>query len=126
MQVRDYLECRLAERFGDRVHFNCRFNKSERLPNTCNVSILGENLDGRRILSATKRLEASVGAACHSDAGNKPSHILISCGIPESIARGALRLSVGRHTTIEDIDVVVDDLKQAVDSLSLTHVERKR
>ncbi len=107
----------MSEVFGDKVHFNCKFDNIERLPNTCNMSILGHNLEGRKILLNTERLEASVGAACHSDAGNKPSHILISCGIPDNIARNALRLSVGRYTTVDDIDIVIEELKNAVDKL---------
>eukprot|EP00794_Sanderia_malayensis_P018896 gene18896-20798_t len=117
-KVKDYLELRLSKTFGKDVHFNSRFNNNSNcLPNTCNVSIIGDNLEGRNILAVVKRLEASVGAACHSDCGNKPSHILISSGIPEEIARNALRLSVGRYTTTEDIDVVINDLRQVVSIL---------
>ena len=70
------------------------------------------------MLGSVETLQASVGAACHSDCGEKPSHILIACGIPETVARNAIRLSVGRYTTKEDIDLVVNDLKHAVDKLS--------
>ena len=44
----------------------------------------------------------------------RPSPILLAIGIPESIARNALRLSVGRETTQQDIDYVIQDLLQAV------------
>ena len=117
--MRDYLESQLEKQFPDKVNFNSKFSSGERLPNTCNVSIIGPNLEGRQILSTVERLEASVGAACHSNTGNKPSHILLSSGICESVARNALRLSVGRYTTIQDIDIVIQDLKKAVAILSL-------
>ena len=111
--MRDYLETKLLEEFGDAVHFNGKFSTSKRLPNTCNVSFVKEGLEGHVVLSKVKALQASVGAACHAQ--NKPSHILLAMGVPEKLARNALRLSVGRETTKADIDVVVQDLKEAVD-----------
>lgn len=44
----------------------------------------------------------------------RPSPVLLSCGIPFDVARNALRLSVGRSTTRAEVDLVVQDLKQAV------------
>ena len=58
-----------------------------------------------------------MGAACHSDVVSRPSPILTAIGVPHDVAMNALRLSVGRHTSKTDIDVVVDDLKAAVESL---------
>ncbi|XP_075773963.1 selenocysteine lyase isoform X8 [Pelodiscus sinensis] len=56
-----------------------------------------------------------------------PSSILLSCGIPYEVAQNALRLSVGRDTTKEDVDVVVEDLKQAVAQLEHnSHIEIRR
>ncbi|KAL8600025.1 hypothetical protein ACOMHN_057794 [Nucella lapillus] len=112
--VRDYLEAQLLDVFGDQICFNGKFKCSERLPNTCNVSFTREGLDGHVILSKVKHLQASVGAACHAQ--NRPSHILLSMGVPENLARNALRLSVGRETSKADIDMVVKDLKETVDS----------
>lgn len=40
--------------------------------------------------------------------------MLLSCGIPLDLARNAIRLSVGRGTTRAEVDLVVQDLKQAV------------
>ncbi|KAI2663534.1 Selenocysteine lyase [Labeo rohita] len=104
--------------FGrDKIHFNSHFPGSGILPNTCNVSILGRGLQGRRVLSTCRRLLASVGAACHSDRGDQPSHILLSCGIPYDVATNALRISVGRSTSREDVDIVVEDLRDTVEQL---------
>ncbi|NXD16976.1 SCLY lyase, partial [Nothocercus nigrocapillus] len=116
--VRDYLEARLEASFGkQRIHLNSKFAGSRRLCNTCNFSILGPGLQGRRVLSHCKTLLASVGAACHSEKGDRPSSILLSCGIPYDVAQNALRLSVGRDTTRADVDLVVQDLMQAVAQL---------
>ncbi|XP_029883530.1 selenocysteine lyase isoform X3 [Aquila chrysaetos chrysaetos] len=116
--VRDYLEARLEASFGkQRIHLNSHFMGSKRLCNTSNFSILGPGLQGRRVLSCCKTLLASVGAACHSEKGDRPSAILLSCGIPYDVAQNALRLSVGRDTTRADVDLVVQDLVQAVAQL---------
>ncbi|XP_062049856.1 selenocysteine lyase isoform X1 [Lepus europaeus] len=113
--VRDYLEERLEAEFGKkRIHFNNRFPGAERLPNTCNVSIRGPQLQGRLVLAQCRTLLASVGAACHSDLGDQPSPVLLSCGIPFAVAKNALRLSVGRSTTRAEVELAVQDLKQAV------------
>lgn len=47
----------------------------------------------------------------------RPSHILLSCGVPSEVAANALRLSVGRSTTNADVDVVVEDLRNTVQLL---------
>lgn len=115
--VKFYLEDQLKLVFKDKLHLNSRFPGSEVLPNTCNVSILGPNLQGWRVLSSCERLLASVGAACHSDKGHRPSHILLACGVTEEVAANALRLSVGRGTTKQDVDAVVEDLRGVVKQL---------
>ncbi|KAJ8277075.1 hypothetical protein GJAV_G00071220 [Gymnothorax javanicus] len=116
--IRLYLEQRLLDVFGkEKIHFNSHFAGSETLPNTCNVSILGPGLQGRRVLSHCKKLLASVGAACHSDRGDRPSHILLSSGIPAEVAANALRLSVGRGTIRTDVDLVVEDLRKVMQEL---------
>lgn len=115
--VKVYLEDQLKLVFKEKLHLNSHFPGTEVLPNTCNVSILGPNLQGWRVLSRCERLLASVGAACHSDKGHRPSHILMNCGISEDVAANALRLSVGRGTTNEDVEAAVEDLRRAVKQL---------
>ncbi|KAF7659369.1 hypothetical protein LDENG_00298690 [Lucifuga dentata] len=115
--IKVYLEERLKAVFEEKIHFNSHYPGSDILPNTCNVSILGPQLQGWKVLSNCKRLLASIGAACHSDSGNKPSHILLNCGVPAEAAANALRLSVGRGTSKADVDVVVEDLKDTVQLL---------
>ncbi|XP_004410494.1 PREDICTED: selenocysteine lyase [Odobenus rosmarus divergens] len=116
--VRDYLEERLEAEFDkQRIHLNSQFPGTERLPNTCNFSIQGPQLQGHAVLARCRALLASVGAACHSDRADRPSPVLLSCGIPFDVARNALRLSVGRSTTRAEVDLIVQDLKQAVAQL---------
>lgn len=115
--VRDYLEERLQAEFGKRIHLNSRFPGVERLPNTCNFSIQGSKLQGYMVLAQCQTLLASVGASCHSDHEDRPSPVLLSCGVPVDVARNALRLSVGRSTTRAEVDLIVQDLKEAVAQL---------
>lgn len=51
---------------------------------------------------------------------NRPSHVLLSCGVPEEAAANAVRLSVGRETTEADVDAAVADLKDAVQLIRST------
>uniref|UniRef100_UPI0037E8865C selenocysteine lyase n=1 Tax=Semicossyphus pulcher TaxID=241346 RepID=UPI0037E8865C len=116
-----YLEERLEAVFQDKIQFNSHYPGSDILPNTCNMSILGPGLQGWRVLSNCAKLLASVGAACHSDNGHRPSHILLSCGVPSEVAANAVRLSVGRGTTKADVDAVVEDLRETVQLLEERH-----
>lgn len=112
--VRDHLEKQLELTFPDGVHFNGRLTGSERIPNTCNVSILGKGLEGHKVLSHTQKVQASVGAACHSSTVSRASPILLAIGIPEEVAKNAIRLSVGRHSTLQEVETVVKDIKTSV------------
>jgi cysteine desulfurase len=96
--LRDRLHSRLLEGYPRLV---LNGHRSERLPNTLNVSFPG--LSGRAILSGLWDLEASVGAACHGDEEH-PSPVLTAMGVPPEVALGAVRLSVGRTTTAQEVD----------------------
>jgi cysteine desulfurase len=75
-----------------------------RLPNTLHVSFPG--VSGRDLLVAAEAsVAASVGSACHSH-GDAVSGVLAAMGFDAERARGAVRLSVGRETTGEEIDRV--------------------
>jgi cysteine desulfurase len=79
-----------------------------RLPNTLHVSFPG--VSGRDLLAvAEASVAASVGSACHSH-GDAVSGVLAAMGCSVGRARGAVRLSVGRETTAEDIDRAAMDL----------------
>jgi cysteine desulfurase len=72
-----------------------------RLPNTLHVSFPG--VSGRDLLAAAEAIVAApVGSACHSH-GDAVSGVLAAMGCDGDRARGAVRLSVGRETTGEEI-----------------------
>ena len=75
---------------------------SQRLPNTLSVSIRGVSAS-RLLGDLSDRLAASAGAACHSG-GAAVSSVLAAMGVPAEVALSTLRLSVGRHTTREEVD----------------------
>ena len=88
----------------------------ERLPNTLNVAVPG--IDGGQILEGLPKIMASTGAACH-DRTVKLSHVLSAMGVPPEIGMGALRFSVGRSNTIEQIEeaagLIINQVKRMRD-----------
>lgn len=72
----------------------------ERLPNTLFFCVPG--VEGARILEGVPSLHASTGAACH-DRSVTLSHVLAAMGVPKEVGMGALRLTVGRSNTMEQI-----------------------
>ncbi len=94
-----------------KVRPNGPLDPSHRLPNTLSVG-----LDGVRssdlLSSVAHVVAASAGAACHSTGGSISS-VLVAMKVPESFARGTLRLSVGPGTTVEDIDEASEILAAA-------------
>ncbi|MBM6685304.1 cysteine desulfurase NifS [Faecalicatena contorta] len=110
IELRDYLIGRVLEEIP-----YCRLNGDpvDRLPNNANFSfefIEGESL---LIMLDMKGICASSGSACTSGSLD-PSHVLLAIGLPHEIAHGSLRLTLGEETTREDIDYVVDTLKEIV------------
>jgi cysteine desulfurase len=81
-----------------------------RLPNTLNVSVPG--LLGRDWLSAASEVAASQGSACHAGA-DKPSSVLTAMGQSRERALGAVRLTVGKLTTEDEIDRAATALSRA-------------
>ena len=73
----------------------------QRLPNTLNISV--PKLEGAKILEGLPNLAASTGAACH-DRSVKLSHVLAAMSVPPEIGMGALRFTVGRSNSLEQIE----------------------
>jgi cysteine desulfurase len=90
---------------------------SQRLPNTLNVLFPG--VSGRRLLEMCPQVLASNGSACHADSED-PSAILTALGLSRDQALGAVRLSLGRHTTDGDIAIAAAALVATWRLLSTT------
>ena len=113
IELRDYLIGRVL----DEIPFTkLNGHPTKRLPNNANFSfrfIEGESL---LIMLDMKGICASSGSACTSGSLD-PSHVLLAIGLPHEIAHGSLRLTLSEETTKEDIDYVVDALKEIVEKL---------
>lgn len=97
--LRDRLWNRLKDGLGEKVVLNG--HPEQRLPNTLNVNFVGHI--GAELLQAVPEIAASTGSACHE--GNVClSPVLQAMGVKPELGRGAVRLSVGRFTTEEEVD----------------------
>ena len=112
-ELRDYL----IERILDEIPYvKLNGHKTKRLPNNANFSfrfIEGESL---LIMLDMKGICGSSGSACTSGSLD-PSHVLLAIGLPHEIAHGSLRLTLSEDTTKEEIDYVVESVKEIVAQL---------
>jgi cysteine desulfurase len=103
--LRDRFWARLQEHFGAGVVLNG--HPEQRLPNTLNVCFVGRV--GADILAALPEVAASTGSACHSGR-IELSPVLLAMDVEPEVGMGAIRFSLGRGTTGEDLDAVVAGL----------------
>jgi len=112
-ELRNYLIRRVMDEIP---YTKLNGHPEKRLPNNANFSfrfIEGESL---LIMLDMKSVCASSGSACTSGSLD-PSHVLLAIGLPDEIAHGSLRLTLSDETTKEDIDYVVECLKEIVTNL---------
>ena len=112
-ELRDYLIGRVLEEVP---YTKLNGHPEKRLPNNANFSfrfIEGESL---LIMLDMKGICASSGSACTSGSLD-PSHVLLAIGLPHEIAHGSLRFTLSEETTKEEIDYVVDSIKEIVTKL---------
>ncbi len=98
----------------DGVHLNG--HPTERLPNTLNVSFAG--VDSTALLAALPEVAASTGSACHSGR-TEPSSVLLAMGVSPDLALGAVRFSLGRWTTEEEVDQAIHLVAGQVSALRM-------
>ncbi|MFA5065165.1 MAG: cysteine desulfurase NifS [Dehalococcoidia bacterium] len=91
-------------------------HRTSRLPNNTNFSF--DFIEGESILMYldAEGICASTGSAC-SSSSSEPSHVLMALGIPVERARGSVRFTLGKWTSEEDIDKVVEALPRIVEKL---------
>lgn len=89
---------------------------TERLPHNANVSI--EYVEGEALILSLdmKGIAVSSGSACTSGSLD-PSHVLMAMGLTHQTAHGSLRMTMGRATTEEDVDYVIETLQEVVPRL---------
>ena len=112
-RLRDHFHRQLEEYVPSRVFLNGHM--TERLPNTLNVSI--EGVVGEEVLAATPDIASSTGSACH-EGSTDPSPVLMAMGKSRERALGALRLTLGRWTTVDEVERAARLLARSIDSLA--------
>lgn len=107
-RLRDRLHEKLQAALGEKLVLNGHPN--ERLPNTLNVSFLGHV--GSELLAKVPGVAASTGSACHEGTISR-SPVLCAMQVPLEVNHGAVRLTVGRFTTADEVDRAAELLVNA-------------
>lgn len=87
---------------------------SQRLPGIAHLSFPGCEGDSLLMLLDARGIECSTGSACSAGVA-EPSHVLLAMGADAARARGSLRFSLGRTSTVGDVDAVIEAIGPAVE-----------
>lgn len=109
-ELRDYLIERVM---AEIPYTKLNGHKTDRLPNNANFSFRFIEGESMLIMLDMKGICGSSGSACTSGSLD-PSHVLLAIGLPHEIAHGSLRLTLNEEISKDDIDYVVDNLKEIV------------
>lgn len=112
--LRDYCLEKIKEN-NPNIHINGTMKK--RLPGNINISF--EGIDSGELLYKLDEFGicASGGSAC-SSGDNNPSHVLTAIGVPNELAKGAIRFTFGDFNTKEDVDYLIEVLRKIKEGLS--------
>ena len=112
-QLRDYLIDRITREIPDTF---VNGTMEHRHPGNANITF--KYIEGESILLLLdyKGVSVSTGSACSSKS-LEPSHVLTALGVPVEMVHGTVRFTVGDFTTKEDIDYVIESLKEIVEKL---------
>lgn len=113
LALRDKLESGLLNGIG---HVEIHGIDAERLSHTTSISFASVEAESILLHLDLKGIAASSGSAC-TTGESEPSHVLSAMGISPEIARGSIRISLGRENTEEEVDYTVNVLKDAVRQL---------
>lgn len=108
-QLRDFLESELLKIEGAYINGNSQ----NRIYNTVNVCIPG--LDTEIFIGMNKDIAVSNGSAC-SSALIQPSHVLLAMGLSNNDAMNSLRISLGKYNTKNDINLLLERIKNFINS----------
>jgi cysteine desulfurase len=111
--LRDKLESELLDRI-DRVEIHGA--QAERLPHTTSVGFSSVEAESILLHLDLKGIAASSGSAC-TTGDPEPSHVLSAMGIAPELARGSIRISLGRENTEEEVDYTVNVLEDSIRQL---------
>jgi cysteine desulfurase len=86
------------------------------LPNTLNLSFPGAEGEAILLYLDLAGIEVSTGSACASGS-LEPSHVLLATGVGPELAHGSIRFSLGRATSEEDVDYIIEQLPPIIKRL---------
>ncbi len=109
-QLRDRLLTGLMDM--EEVHING--DMTQRVPHNLNISF--NFVEGESLIMAIKDVAVSSGSACTS-ASLEPSYVLRALGRSDELAHSSIRFTVGRFTTVEEVDYVIALMKSKIDKL---------
>ena len=110
LKMRELLRTRLA----NQVDLECNGSMENRLPNNLNLRFDMLAID---VMARTPAVGMSTGSACLSSGGTiEPSHVLKAIGLKDDEIKKSLRISVGRFTTAQDIDIAAEHLIRTLKS----------
>ncbi len=112
-ELRDYLITRIL---AEIPYARLNGDRTKRLPNNVNISFQFIEGESMLIMLDMAGICGSSGSACTSGSLD-PSHVLLAIGLPHEIAHGSLRLTLGEENTKEEMDYVVEQLKEIVGKL---------
>lgn len=120
-ELRDALEDRVFEQIDDAV---LNGERETRLPNISNISFSGVEGEGLLINLDMQGIAVSTGSAC-SSGSLEPSPVIRSLGRNEDLARSAIRFSLGRENSIDDVDRLLEVLPASVENLRRLSPEKQ-
>lgn len=106
----------LIEGLSKIEHVRLNGDRDKRLPGNVNFCFEGIEGEGLLLLLDDKGIRASSGSACTSK-DLSPSHVLMALGLPHEVVHGSLRVSLCEHNTIEEMDYIVESVKEVVEYL---------
>lgn len=109
-ELRDMIERRLSTVPGAVV-----IGEGEKMPGILYIAFEGTYGEGLMLMCDTMGVAISTGSACHNVTGaDTPSHVLRSMNVPERLVHSAVRVSIGRYTTVEEAEKIAETLIRAV------------
>lgn len=111
INLKEYYIKKVEENIND---IKINGDREQRLSGNVNISF--KNVDGSELLLKLdeKGICASTGSACNSGS-SEPSHVLTAIGLTPEFLQGSLRITFGEENTIDDVDYLVDNLKQIIE-----------
>lgn len=112
-KLRDHFEQRVEKEIP---YIRQNGNKQHRVPSIANYSFEYVEGEGILMLLDFNGIAVSSGSACSSGSLD-PSHVLLAMGVPVEVSHGSIRFSFGKHNTMEEVDYIVDKLKETISKL---------